>query len=191
MNVTDKSAVKWLGTEPGKQWADDYGFPDPVVVLPERECRMDDPRALIDLVGLSDGAIIKENPYQIVGVVDATANFKQFKIHWGSGDNPSEWHPLNDWQTMPVRSAAKILEWDMSEIKDTVITIRVTMHSTINTEVQKKYVVSLALPTPTPTPTLTPTATPTITPTPEIPVPVTPTPSEPTTPTVPPDEGTP
>lgn len=191
VNVTDKSAVKWLGTEPGKQWADDYGFPDPVVVLPERECRMDDPRALIDLVGLSDGAIIKENPYQIVGVVDATANFKQFKIHWGSGDNPSEWHPLNDWQTMPVRSAAKILEWDMSEIKDTVITIRVTMHSTINTEVQKKYVVSLALPTPTPTPTLTPTATPTITPTPEIPVPVTPTPSEPTTPTVPPDEGTP
>ena len=113
VNVTDKSAVKWLGTEPGKQWADDYGFPDPVVVLPERECRMDDPRALIDLVGLADGAIIKENPYQIVGVVDATANFKQFKIHWGSGDNPSEWHPLNDWQTMPVRSAAKILEWDM------------------------------------------------------------------------------
>ena len=196
VNVTDKSAVKWLATDQGRQWADDYGFPEPVVVMPERECRMDDPRAIIDLIGLSDGAVISENPYKIVGVVDATANFKQFKIHWGEGENPTEWFPLMDWRQTPVRSAEEIYTWDLSEIEATQITIRVTMHSTINTEVQKFYRVSLALPTPTPTVTPTVTATPTLPPTPTELPPASPTPPAentpvPPTPTPTPDSGQP
>ena len=170
INVEDKDAIKWLKTEPGRAWADNYGFPDPLVIKPERECRLDDPRPVIDLIGLQN--IITESPLKIVGVIDATANFKQYKLHWGEGENPTQWNPLQtDWITTPMRSAGVLNEWDVSELDGKVITLRVTLHSTQNTEVQKKYTLHFALPTPTPspTPTVTPTLMPTETPTPTLP----------------------
>lgn len=186
INVEDKNAIKWLKTDAGKNWADNYGFPDPLIIKPERECRMDDPRPIIELVGISDGVTIHENPFIIAGVIDATANFKQFKLHWGEGTNPSQWHPLTvDWVTIPVSSAAEIFSWDMEGIDADVITLRVTLHSTMNTEVQKKWVIQLAIPEPTPT--VTPTVT-------DIPTPTATLPPEPTatpTPTSPPVEPTP
>ena len=161
INVTDKSAIEWLETEPGREWARNAGFPEPIVVLPERECRADDPRPIINLVGIYDGGTVTENPLKIAGVIDATANFKQFIIHWGVGEDPEEWHRVtDDWVLEPIRSESLIAEWDLSEIEETLITIRVTMHSTMNTEVQKFYRLRLEIPTPTPTPTLTPTETP-------------------------------
>ena len=164
INVEDKDAIKWLNTDAGKAWADNYGFPDPLVIKPERECRLDDPRPIIDIMGLQDAII--ENPFKVVGVVDATANFKQYKLHWGEGENPSQWNPLQeDWITTPMRSAGVLTEWDVSELDGKVITLRVTLHSTQNTEVQKKYTIYFKLPTPTPTLTPTPTETPTVTPT--------------------------
>ena len=186
INVEDEFAIKWLGTQPGRDWANNNGFPDPIVIKPERECRLDDPRPIIDLVGVSDNAVIHENPFVIAGVVDATANFKQFKIHWGKGPDPTEWYPLTpDWITYPITSAAEILSWDMTDIDADVITLRVTMHSTINTEVQKKWVLQLDIPTPTPTMTPTATMTPTLTPT----LPPEPT-ATPTPPPVPTEEPT-
>ncbi len=183
INVEDKDAIKWLKTDAGKAWADRYGFPDPLVIKPERECRLDDPRPIIDLVNLHNPII--ENPFQVVGVVDATANFKQYKLHWGEGENPTQWNALQeDWITTPMRSAGVLAEWDVSELDGKEITLRVTLHSTQNTEVQKKYTLYFTLPTPTPSPTPTPTETPTITPTPSPTLPPTETP----TPTVPPDE---
>ncbi len=184
INVEDESAIKWLGTQPGRDWAKNHGFPDPLVIKPERECRLDDPRPIIHLIGVSDNAVINENPFVIAGVIDATANFKQFKIHWGKGPDPTEWYPLTpNWITNPITSAAEILQWDLTDVDEDVITLRVTLHSTINTEVQKKWVLRLDIPTPTPTQTPTPTMTPTVTPTP-LPEPTatpTPTPSpEPT-----------
>ena len=177
INVEDEDAIKWLKTDAGRAWADNYGFPDPVVIKPERECRLDDPRPIIDLIGLQDP--IKENPFKVVGVVDATANFKQYKLHWGEGENPTEWHALQqDWIMTPMRSAGVLAEWDVSELDGKVITLRVTMHSTQNTEVQKKYTLYFTLPTPTPSPT--PTVTPILPPT-ETPMP----------PTTVPDESTP
>lgn len=164
INVEDKDAIKWLSTDAGKAWADDYGFPEPLVIKPERECRLDDPRPIIDIMGLQEA--ITENPFKVVGVVDATANFKQYKLHWGEGENPSQWNPLQeDWITTPMRSAGVLTEWDVSELDGKVITLRVTLHSTQNTEVQKKYTIYFTLPTPTPTLTPTPTETPTVTPT--------------------------
>lgn len=184
INVEDKFAIKWLDTQPGRDWAKNNGFPEPLVIKPERECRLDDPRPIIELIGVSDNAVIHENPFVIAGVVDATANFKQFKIHWGKGPDPTEWYPLTpDWITYPITSAAEILQWDLTDVDEDVITLRVTLHSTINTEVQKKWVLRLDIPTPTPTQTPTPAMTPTVTSTP-LPEPTatpTPTPSpEPT-----------
>lgn len=182
INVTDKSAIEWLSTDPGREWARNAGFPDPLVIMPERECRPDDPRPIINLVGIHDGGTLTENPVKIVGVIDATANFKQFIIHWGAGENPSEWNrvTLDGWVTEPVRSEDLIVEWDVSDIDEPVITLRITMHSTMNTEVQKFYRLRLQVPTPTPTPTEVPTETPIPTPTPII----EPTPAPPQEPTV-------
>ena len=182
INVEDKSAIEWLGTQPGRDWAKNNGFPDPLVIKPERECRLDDPRPIISLIGINENTVIRENPFVIAGVVDATANFKQFKIHWGEGSDPSQWNALTpDWITYPISSAAEIMQWDMTDINADVITLRVTLHSTINTEVQKKWVLRLDIPTPTPTVTPTATMTPTMTPT--IPPEPTATPTPPATPT--------
>lgn len=182
INVEDKDAIKWLKTDAGRGWADRYGFPDPLVIKPERECRLDDPRPIIDLVNLQSP--IAENPFQVVGVVDATANFKQYKLHWGEGENPTQWNALQeDWIRTPMRSAGVLTEWDVSELDGKVITLRVTLHSTQNTEVQKKYTLYFTLPTPTPSPTPTPTETPTVTPTPTLTL----TPTETPMPTIPPE----
>ena len=133
INVEDKDAIEWLKTDPGRSWAQNHGFPDPLVIKPERECRMDDPRPIIDLVGIHDGATITEKPFVIAGVIDATANFKQFKLHWAP-DRSDEWHALTpDWITVPISSASEIVVWDLEGVDVPVITLRVTLHSTINT----------------------------------------------------------
>ncbi|MFZ3151694.1 MAG: transglycosylase domain-containing protein [Anaerolineaceae bacterium] len=167
INVEDEDAIRWLKEDQGgKQWADNYGFPDPIVFIPERECRMDDSRAIIDLTSLANGQTIRENPFKIIGVIDATSNFKDYRIEFGEGENPDKWTVLVDWENTPVRSADEIYLWDLEKIEATVLTVRVTMRSTQNTQVEKSYTVSLALPTPTPTstPTATMTPTPTLTP---------------------------
>lgn len=182
INVTDKAAIEWLETDAGREWARNNGFPEPLVILPERECRADDPRPIIQLVGIHDGGTVTENPLKIAGVIDATANFKQFTIHWGAGENPSEWHRVtpDGWVQEPVRSEGLIVEWDLADIDEPLITLRITMHSTMNTEVQKFYRLRLEIPTPTSTPTPTEMPTETPQPTPEN----TPTPPPPQEPTV-------
>lgn len=166
INVKDPDGIKWLKTDAGKRWMDRNGFPEPFLVLPERTCRLDDPRVIIDLIGLGPGTIITENPYKISGVIDATANFRDYGIFWGEGPDPKEWTPLTGWVIDPAHSAQVLYEWDMTEIEATTITIRVVVRSTIQTDLGKNYTVQLALPTPTPTATATETPTPTVTPTP-------------------------
>jgi hypothetical protein len=136
------------------------------------------------MVTLTDGGTISENPFKIVGVIDATANFKEFKIDWGEGEKPNEWKTLVDWEKTPVRSAQEIYTWDLSGITAELVTVRIRMRSTVDTQVEKKFRLHLTVPTPTPTPTELPTPTPT--PPLDTPVPPpTPTPGEPTPP---PDE---
>lgn len=187
LNVKDPDAIKWLETDQGKDWASNYDFGDPLLIRPERECRVDDPRPLIELIGLQPGAVIRENPFKISGVINATANFKDFRIEWGEGPDPKEWHTLVNWNDDPAVSPQVIYEWDMEGVKGPIITIKVVLRSTIGTDLDKKYTVGVQLPTPTPT--LTPTVTETPMPT-ETPAP-TATPTEPPPPTELPVEDTP
>ncbi|MEL7644883.1 MAG: transglycosylase domain-containing protein, partial [Anaerolineaceae bacterium] len=190
VNVSDKDAIRWLKTEQGKNWAHDHGFPDPFVILPERECRADDPRAVIDMVTLVDGGTVNENPFKIVGVIDATANFKDFKIDWGEGEKPGEWNTLVDWENTPVRSAEEIYSWDLTDITAEIVTVRIRLRSTLDTQVEKRFTLRLTVPTATPTPTEMPTLTPTLTLTPMPTLTPTPTPTPPPeTPTPPPTPG--
>jgi hypothetical protein len=186
INVEDKSAIEWLKTQTGRDWASANGFPDPLVVKPERECRADDPRPIIELLGISDGYTIRDNLYLFRGVLDASANFKQVILHWGEGVEPTSWERItSDWITHPITSASDITSWNLNDIQASVVTIRVTMHSTNNTEVQKKWLVYLDVPEPTPTQTPPPTPTPMATATATIPPLPTETPLPPPTETPP------
>jgi hypothetical protein len=170
INVTDKFAIRWLKeTEEGRQWADNYGFPNPPIILPERECQPDDPHAIIEL-NLVNGQTIRENPFKIIGIIDATANFQDFRIDWGEGEDPTEWNVLVDWNNDPAHTPQEIYEWDLTEVEAPVVTLRVLMRSTVDTQAEKRFTLTLEVPTPTPTetPTSTETTTPTLTPTPTL-----------------------
>ena len=63
LNVTEKWAVRWIkNTDAGRAWAEKNGFKSPVTFMPERECKVDDPRPLIVFSGLSEGQTITSPP---------------------------------------------------------------------------------------------------------------------------------
>jgi len=168
INVTDSFAIKWLRQDAnGIDWAEKFGFSSPLFFTPPRECTENDPRPLIEIVGLINGQTINSSPLEIMGVIDATANFKDYKLEYGVGEQPTTWKPLVENVAIPVRSTSKIYEWDLKEVEPGIVTIKITLFSTNETYAEKKIVLFLAVATPTPTltPTMTPTETPTLTPT--------------------------
>ncbi|MEA3458875.1 MAG: hypothetical protein U9R21_09400, partial [Candidatus Thermoplasmatota archaeon] len=165
INVDDPWAVRWLKENPqGLAWAEEMGFSSPLFFAPERNCRADDPRPVITLVGIVDGQTVKSNPLEIIGIVAATENFDYYTIEWGRGAEPVTWKTLVDREETPRETPDQLYEWDISEIKPGIITIKITIHSTEDTYAEKRISLNIQLPTPTPTPT--PTYTPTRTPTP-------------------------
>ncbi len=163
INIKDKTAIEWLGTEKGKAWAESQGFTQPITIVPERECRMDDPRPIIDLISVTDGGTISEDAFKITGVIDATANFSRFSLDWGEGEKPETWQPLAS-GSEPIKTPAEIATMpDLRSITATMITFRVTLFGQNGAKIEKDYRMQLQLPTPTPT--ATPTATPTMEPT--------------------------
>ncbi len=183
INVTDKWAKRWLQEAPqGISWAESMGFSSPLVFVPERACRADDPRPIITLTGLTDGQLINVSPLEIRGQISATRNFDYFRIEWGQGEKPSSWQVLVDNEHDPQETPGLLFEWDLDDVKPGLVTIRIFMQSTENTHAEKLIRLNIQVPTPTPTQTATPTQT--MTPT-EIPTEVPtlePTPTETATP---------
>lgn len=180
VNVTDAWAMKWLkDTAEGQNWAEKLGFSKPIYFTPPRECKSDDPRASLFFTNLTDGQVILTNPLDIFGVADASGNFDYFNLEYGLGDAPTEYKQLLNKVTVPVKQTEKLFTWDLKDIPPGLVTLRLYMHSMIDTYAKKKVIINIQVATPTPT--LTPTPTVTITPT------VTPTPTPTLTPTAMPD----
>jgi membrane peptidoglycan carboxypeptidase len=180
LNVTDKWAVKWIeDTDQGKAWIEKLGFPTPVVFVPERECRADDPRPTLLFVGLDDGQTITSDSLDVYAVVDASKYFEEFYLEYGEGKDPKKWKTLVEPGGKASANPQKLLTWDMTEVKNGVVTLRLFMTSTRNGHAEKLIRLNIKVPTRTPTSTPTPTPTPTNTPTATI----TPTPSPTETPT--------
>ncbi len=192
LNVTDPSAVRWIRENgDGQAWATSLGFNPPIRFVPERECRASDPRPTIHIAGLSDNQTITSSPLDVYVVVNATANFRQFRLEWGEGDDPSEWRPLVENNTNSYINPERVYTWDLHEIPAGRITLRVYMEShEPDRYAERRIHLNLNVPTPTPTmtptPTITPTPTQTFTPTPTVPAPTNtsppPAPTETTTP---------
>lgn len=167
VNVTDPWAQRWLKDEPeGRSWAANLGFSTPLVFVPERVCRADDPRPIITLTGLADGQTITSSPFEIRGMIAATDNFEYYRIEWGRGPDPDSWEVLVDDVRTPQETPGTLYEWDLEDIEPGVITLKIYMHSTEDTYAEK--LINLIIQIPTATPTVTPTFTSTPTPT-EIP----------------------
>ncbi|WP_160318470.1 transglycosylase domain-containing protein [Levilinea saccharolytica] len=191
MNVTDPWAIKWLReTDAGRAWAQDKGFEDPVIFTPKRECKEGDPRPTILFAGLNDGQTISSGPLDIYAVVYASANFKQFRLEWGAGDDPKEWRVLVEGVKNQYKQPERIYTWPLRKPPTGTVTLRIYMESTEGTYAERRIRINMQVPSITPTVTVTRTATnePTLTPTPTATATVTTTPQPSQTPTPTPSE---
>jgi len=167
LNVDDPWAKKWLIEDPaGEAWVDELGFSKPVFFTPERACRTDDSRPVIELSGINNGDIIKTNPLKIRGVVTATQDFDYYRIEWGRGSDPVKWETLVKRVNTPQSELGLLHEWDIDDVEPGIVTLKITVYSTNDTYAEKSVSLNVQLPTPTPTDTSTLTETPTPTPTP-------------------------
>ena len=180
LNVTDKWARDWLGTEAGRSWLDDHGLPLKPYFAPDRACKASDPQPIIE-IKLNDGDTITDSTLDIKGSATADEGFKKWVLEYGLGADPASWSVLSE-SNNPVKNDTLYL-WDLSGVPNGTISLRLTLIGD-KTEVEKRITLNLSLPiptipSPTPTETLAPTFTPTMTPTIEMIIPSeTPTPTE-------------
>lgn len=168
LNVTDPSAIQWIQTsDQGKAWAASVGFKDPIYLSPSRDCKLDDPRPTILFEGLSDGQTITSPSLDIYAVVNATSQFKDFRLQFGVGDDPVDWKNLVKKSTTQYKQPGPIYSWDMTGLPSGKITLRIYMDSTQGRYAEKRIHLNIEVPIPTPTPTETVEPTDTQTPTPE------------------------
>jgi len=186
INVDDPWAKTWLKEDSrGQAWAEDMGFSSPLFFVPRRACRIDDPRPVINLIGIEDGQTIRQSPFIIQGLITATENFDYYRIEWGRGADPLTWKVLVDDVRTPQETVDVLYEWELEDVEPGIVTLKFYVHSTEDTYAEKLVSVNIQLPTPTPTstPTRTNTPTVTVTPTPTLTPTVTPTEAPTQTPT--------
>ncbi len=169
LNVTDPWAVGWIQNDSeGKDWANRLGFTDPIRFAPARECQAGDPHPVIEFSSLTDGQTITASPLDITARIDVSADFKDFTLAYGVGNDPTEWKPLAE-SGQPVRLANNIYIWDLKDVPPGAITLKITMNSIRDGYAERKIHLNLAVatatPTVTPTASPTPTQSPTSTPT--------------------------
>ena len=163
LNVTDKWAIKWIKeNNAGKEWAESNGFPEPVLFTPEKECTSNDPTLKMMFVGLMDNMTITQSPLDITVVISAPANFKEFVLSYGLGDNPTKWDIMLDSKSQ-YPEPTKIYSLNLYNISSSRITLQLAVQSTtgiwVNQYVRLNILVPTMVPTITPLPTETPTPT--------------------------------
>ena len=162
INVTDPWAIGWIQNNPeGIAWAEEMGITDPIMFAPTRDCQATDPHPIIEISSPIEGQTISISPMDITGKLDASADFMDFSLEYGLGDNPVEWNELFV-GNQPISQSGKIYSWDFRSITSGVITLKITMHSIRGGYAERRLHLNIQIPTPTPTvtPTLSPTQTP-------------------------------
>ncbi len=188
LNVSEREAQDWIqDTAEGRAWASGLGFNPPFLFSPDDACTTSDPRPVIFFPGLEENQKIEETSLDIYAVAYATDQFREFRLEYGIGDNPATWETLVDGINEQYRQPERIHTWDLTEVPQGKVTLRIYMKSTEDRYADYRLVVDLQHPeptvTPTPTITLTPTPTSTMTPTVTPTLPVSATPASTLTPT--------
>jgi 1A family penicillin-binding protein len=174
LNVTDKWAREWLGTEAGRFWLEDHGLPRSPYYAPERECSADDSQPIIE-IKLNDGEVITDPILDIKGSATADKGFKKWILEYGQDTDPALWTVLNE-SDKPVKNNT-LYSWDLSNVSNGIISLRLTLIGD-KAEVNKRIRLNIDLYAPiaptdpsteTPEPTDPPTSTETPIPIDEIP----------------------
>ncbi len=161
LNVTDKWARAWLGTEDGRFWLEDRGLPRKPYYAPERECRADDPQPILELQ-LEEGQVITDSLLEIKGSAAAAEGFKKWALEYGAGAEPAAWSVLAE-SDKPIKNGT-LYAWDLSSAPVGIVSLRLTLMGE-KAQVQKRVRLNLDLyippppspyPSDTPEPTLTP-----------------------------------
>lgn len=186
LNVQDEFAREWIvEDEQGQEWAERMDFEtDPVFFVPDEPCTEDSPRPIVEISAPNNGATITESPLTIFGRVGASADFMDWILEYGVGDDPDTFPDLVRRENQ-LDQNSELYEWDLEDVPNGPIIIRLTVRSEKGGKAAVEVRFNLNLPTPTPEPTSTPTETPTASSTPS-PSP-SPTPSGTPTPTSTPD----
>ncbi|MEW6029878.1 MAG: PBP1A family penicillin-binding protein [Chloroflexota bacterium] len=191
LRVTDPWARKWLDTGAGRDWLEAHDLPRNPIYAPERECRADDPRPLIEFSNPRDGQTITDSPLDINGIADATGGFRSWVLEYQNENG--NWKVIAEGNN-PARG--KLATWDINGMNGSV-TLRLTIRGANDAHAARTITIKIQLPIPptavpptatdTPIPTIIPpTDIPTDTPTPEptfTPTPVPPTDTEVPSPT--------
>jgi penicillin-binding protein 1C len=183
LNVTDAWAIGWIQNDSiGQDWAKGMGFTDPVRFAPSRDCQSNDPHPIIEFSSPTDGQTITASPLDVLAKIDVSTDFQNYTLDYGLGDNPIDWKRLMD-SSQPASQPSKIFTWDIKDLPQGVITLKITINSIRGGYAERKIHLNILVPTATPTITPTMTPTPTFTPTPTLPPASTPTPTATDTPT--------
>jgi membrane carboxypeptidase/penicillin-binding protein PbpC len=138
LNVTDPWAIRWIQeTETGQAWAQEMGFSKPITFAPMRECRAEDPNPRLVFVSPREGETITTSPLEIVAIADASAWFKRFRLEYGPGKDPAKWELLTE-RDLPVNQPEEIYRWNLSEMPEGELTLRLYMESTEGTYAEKR-----------------------------------------------------
>jgi len=170
LNIKDDAVKKWINDDSqGREWARSIGFDEPVLFVPDRECRIDDPHPKIIFSTLFDEQMVTNNPIDIYGVVDVDQNFDRFVLEYGRGNDPDNWEVLTE-SDRTFKDVELIYSWDLfeDEIEAGKITLRLKVFSNEEGRYAEKRIhitLNVATPTATVTPTFTITPTATLTPT--------------------------
>ncbi|MBI9048499.1 MAG: transglycosylase domain-containing protein [Anaerolineaceae bacterium] len=158
--IQDKWGRKWVeDTDAGKSWLDKIGYSGNVYYKPDRACKETDSQPEILFAGLSEGQTINSSPVDVYAFIKAGDNFKNYKLEYGEGSDPDDWHTLVDKTEEQYSQPELIFTWDVMDISSGTVTLRLRVNGKSETYVQKILHLNLAVPTPTPTITPTPTET--------------------------------
>lgn len=165
LNVTDTFARRWVRQSPaGQAWAEQIGFPSPVVFAPERECTAADARPTLILAYPTDGQTIQDTVVSIYALIDAPQGFEGWQLAYGQGEQPDRWEVLAQGRAR-FSQPDIIAQWDVQDLLPGIYALRLYLQGADGGYAERRARVVLMVPTATPMPTSTPWPTPEATPT--------------------------
>jgi penicillin-binding protein 1C len=129
LNVEDKWARRWLKTAEGRAWLEANNLPRDPFFAPERECRAGDPRPRLEFTNLVEGMVVGDGSLDIFGIADGSDLFASWQLDYGLGEKPGQWVRL-DGGRQPVRASEQLFSWNLAEVPNGAVTLRLTVYST-------------------------------------------------------------
>ena len=138
LNVKDEWAKNWIVNDPkGQAWVNKMGFSEPITFAPTHVCGTDDPGPKLAFVSPREGETFTNSSLAIIAIADVNANFKQLRLEYGSGKNPTNWELLIR-RDVPIKQPEEVFLWDLSKMPEGELTLRLYMESTYGTYAEKR-----------------------------------------------------